>query len=165
MLFVAPVIVFARGPEGTVDRSESVEKLNKLLRGEISAVETYRKAIDKVANEPGAAQLIIYRQDHMDAVAALQGEVTSMGGTPSTDSGAWGAWASTVQGTANLFGDTAALVALKNGEQKGLDDYSELVGNPDLPATLKDTIREKFMKNQQNHIEGLERFIAQVKQS
>lgn len=165
MLCLISVAAYARSPEGAPNTQRTIDKLNGLLRGEISAIETYRKAIDKVADEPGAAQLIVYRQDHMDAVEALQKEIARVGGTPSTDSGAWGTWANTVQQTANLFGDTAALVAIKNGEEKGLSDYSKLVADPDLPESLKDVIREKFMKNQQTHIDGLDEFIKKVKQS
>ena len=51
--------------------------------------------------------------EHDQAAQELRQRITQLGGLPSDSSGAWGAWAQTVQGTMNLFGDTSALKSLK----------------------------------------------------
>lgn len=144
-------------------REETIEKLNSLLRGEISAVETYRQALTKVNDQPGAPALRTFMLDHQKAVEALNSEILRLKGVPSTDSGAWGTWAQTVQATANLFGDTAALKALKEGEEHGLKEYQEALEDKYVAATVKTMIRNDFIKNQQSHIAAIDGFIAQVR--
>jgi hypothetical protein len=46
-----------------------------------------------------------------------------MGGTPADSSGAWGTFAKFVEGSAVSFGEKAALQALEQGEDHGLNDY------------------------------------------
>ena len=98
------------------DTGEAVRQLNSLLRGEISAAETYRMAIDKVAdtgNAPNAGLLREIQEEHGRAAQGIRDRIRELGGEPSDSSGAWGAWAKTVQGTANLFGDGTAPVSIR----------------------------------------------------
>lgn len=114
-----------------------IDALNKLLRGEISAVETYRQAISKLTGSENAAlrpALEKMQQDHTAAVSKLGQFVSKAGGTPETSSGAWGSFANLVEGTAQLFGDSAALKALKEGEEHGLKDYENQLDSFDADA-------------------------------
>ena len=108
-----------------------VDNLNRLLRDELSAVETYRQALDKNRDEYGNdarfQQLAAMLHDHEQAATQLRSMIAHLGGTPSDDSGAWGTWANTVMGTATLFGDKSALKSLKEGEQSGIEDYEKLL--------------------------------------
>ena len=93
---------------------EATRQLNSFLRGEISAAETYRMAIDKVADadKSQTANLGLLREiqeEHARAAQALRDRIRELGGEPSDSSGAWGAWAKFTQGTANLFGDASDL--------------------------------------------------------
>jgi uncharacterized protein (TIGR02284 family) len=138
---------------GTPD--EAVRQLNSLLRGEISAVETYRQAIEKVADSDrtAAGSVSLLRQiesEHTQAVTVLRDRIVALGGEPSESSGAWGAWAQVVQGTANLFGDSSALKTLKEGEEHGLKDYEEAVD--DVDAQSRSLITGELMPRQQRHI-------------
>ena len=107
----------------TVDRC--VEQLNSLLRGEISAAETYKMAIDKVGGDRQreGMQLRAIAQEHGDHAQRLRDEVRRAGGEADDASGTWGAYAKTIEAAASLFGDAAALKALKEGEEHGLKDY------------------------------------------
>ncbi|HSP18042.1 MAG TPA: DUF2383 domain-containing protein [Myxococcaceae bacterium] len=100
-----------------------VGKLNSFLRGEISAVETYRQALDKVTDPSTRAQLQDCEQDHQQRITLLRERISSLGGTPEQGSGAWGVWAKLVQGGGNLLGEKTALKALEEGEDHGLADY------------------------------------------
>lgn len=102
---------------------EAVGKLNSFLRGEISAVETYRQALDKVTDPSIRSQLQDCEQDHQQRIDLLRQRISSLGGTPEQGSGAWGVWAKLVQGGGNLLGEKTALQALEEGEDHGLDDY------------------------------------------
>jgi uncharacterized protein (TIGR02284 family) len=100
-----------------------VETLNSFLRGEISAVETYRQAIGRISDEALRSQLEACQHDHEERVAALRERIEKLGGKPSESSGAWGLFAKAVQGGADLIGEKAAIQVLEEGEDHGLADY------------------------------------------
>lgn len=137
--------------------------LNSLLRGEMSAIETYRLALEKLADsdEPGVADLRALQRDHRDAADALWHHIELHGGSPSKDSGPWGAFAKAVEGAARLFGNAAALKALKEGEEHGLKDYEDALKDHDLPADCQALVRG-FLEKQRQHILTLDRLIERV---
>ena len=148
---------------GTGDISESVRQLNSLLRGEISAAETYRMAIDKVSATEQAANAGLLREiqeEHGRAAQGLRDRIQELGGEASDSSGAWGVWAKTVQGTMNLLGDAASLKALKEGEEHGLKDYQEALD--DIDATSAQLIQNQLIPAQQRHINLLDQLITSV---
>lgn len=102
----------------------NTDNLNKLLRGEISAVETYKMALDKLDKTSTArSELMTCMASHQDRVALLRQAVAAAGGEPATGSGPWGVFAKAVEGSAKIFGDKAAVAALEEGEDHGLKDY------------------------------------------
>lgn len=103
--------------------TNSVDTLNELLRGEISAVETYRQALEKLTNSPVRAELEDCRQSHALRVQKLREQVMRLGGRPDESSGAWGTFAKLVAGSAKAFGEKAAIAALEEGEDHGLRLY------------------------------------------
>jgi uncharacterized protein (TIGR02284 family) len=147
-----------------VGPGEGVNQLNSLLRGEISAAETYRMAIDKVAdNTSSAASAGLLREiqeEHGRAAQGLRDRIRELGGEASDSSGAWGVWAKTVQGTMNLFGDASSLKALKEGEEHGLKDYQEALD--DVDATSAQLIQNQLIPAQQRHINLLDQLISSV---
>ncbi|KFE72110.1 DUF2383 domain-containing protein [Hyalangium minutum] len=100
-----------------------VETLNSFLRGEISAVETYRQAIGRISDERLRSQLEDCQKDHEERVAAIRERIERLGGKPAEGSGPWGIFAKVVQGGADLIGDKAAIQVLEEGEDHGLADY------------------------------------------
>ena len=153
---IEPSIHQARG-----DNDEACRQLNSFLRGEISAAETYKMAIDKVADDRdssvSAGMLREIQEEHGRAAQAIRDRIRELGGEPADSSGAWGAWAKTVQGTANIFGDTSALKSLKEGEEHGLKDYQE--GLDDIDGTSADLISNQLIPAHQRHINLLDQLI------
>ena len=146
------------------DSDEAVRQLNSFLRGEISAAETYRMAIDKAGDsQKNAANLGLLREmqeEHGRAAQAIRDRIRELGGEPSDSSGAWGAWAKFTQGTANLFGDASSLKSLKEGEEHGLKDYEE--GIDDIDATSAELVQNQLIPAQQRHINLLDQLINAV---
>jgi len=105
------------------ETDKPVDSLNEFLRGEISAVETYRQAIEKLGSSPTRAQLEDCRRSHEERVGKLREWVARLGGEPAKDSGAWGAFARLVEGGAKALGERAAVAALEEGEDHGLKLY------------------------------------------
>ncbi|MFY0569693.1 DUF2383 domain-containing protein [Archangium lansingense] len=100
-----------------------VETLNSFLRGEISAVETYRQAIGRVSDERIRSQLEDCLHDHAHRVESIRERVEKLGGKPVEGSGVWGTFAKLVQTGAVAMGDKTAIQALEEGEDHGLADY------------------------------------------
>ncbi len=125
---------------------------------ERSAVETYDRAIEKYASETAAVTgLRRIRDEHASAVTTLEQNVRDMGGTPETDSGAWGSFANAVQSAANLFGAESAIQALIAGEKHGLDDYEDAVSNDDVMPECKTMMETRLIPPIRQHIAELER--------
>jgi demethoxyubiquinone hydroxylase (CLK1/Coq7/Cat5 family) len=115
-------------------QNTTVATLNGFLRGEISAVETYRQALDKLQSSPSRMELEECRRSHARRVERLRQEVVRLGGTPEEDSGAWGAFAKLVEGSAKVLGEKAAISALEAGEDHGLKLYRDEIGKLDARA-------------------------------
>jgi len=131
-------------------KKSSVDQLNSFLRGELSAVETYRMAISKLdAANPARLELEACMTSHQDRVAALREAIIACGGQPSEGSGPWGAFAKAVEGTAKVFGDKAAITALEEGEDHGLRDYKDELDDADLDFQTKSLLTERLLPAQQ----------------
>jgi len=131
--------------------------LNSLLRGELAATETYQQALGKVGDEPGASQLRDIHKDHREFANTLRQEVHKHGGKPDQDSGAWGTWAKMIEGAAKLLGDTAALKALKEGEEHGAKQYEEALAGKDLPADCRTLVQSQLLPQTRSHVATLDR--------
>jgi uncharacterized protein (TIGR02284 family) len=142
-----------------------VDALNSLLRGEISAVETYTQAIEKF-KEPEHRNvsnvLTRLRDEHSQTVSTLRDRVLAHGGTPSEGAGVWGVFANAVQGAAKLLGPQTALAALKQGELFGKEQYEKAAGQTDVSSEAKYLLGGDLMTRCQSHITTLEQLIAQL---
>ena len=142
------------------------EELNSLLRGEISAAQTYTMAIDKVSEseKSQADDIEMLRQiqrDHGRACQILRERIRRLGGEPAESSGAWGAWAKTIEGAAGLFGDRAALKALKEGEEHGLKEYDRAIEEIDIVSAQ--LMSSDFIPAQERHIRMLDEMLEDLK--
>jgi uncharacterized protein (TIGR02284 family) len=100
-----------------------MDTLNELLRGEISAVETYRQALEKLSDSRASGELEDCRRSHEERVQKLREQVVRLGGQPEEKSGPWGAFARLVEGSAKVLGEKATIAALEEGEDHGLKLY------------------------------------------
>ena len=144
----------------TMNKSCEHDILNRLLRGELAATETYQQALAKVGNEPRATELRRLHDEHRTAANELRQHIHQHGGKPDQGSGAWGAFAKSVEGAAKLFGNAAALKALKEGEERGMKDYNDALQDPNLPPECKTLIRTTLLPQTQAHIPVLDRLMS-----
>jgi len=137
-----------------------VDCLNSLLRGELAATETYQQALAKLDTDPHVADLRRIHVEHRETANTLRQHVHHCGGKPDQGSGAWGAWAKAVEGTAKLFGKVAALKALKEGEEQGVKDYESALKEEGLASECKTLIRTQLLPQTREHITTLDRMMA-----
>jgi uncharacterized protein (TIGR02284 family) len=136
---------------------DRIEPLNRLLRGELSAVETYGQALETVSDQRALTELERISSEHHQAVGLLREQIRQFGGIADESSGAWGLFAQAVEGTARVFGDTASLKVLKEGEEHGLKEYQAIMDDPDLLPEFKTLLTERLQLRQKEHIEALNR--------
>lgn len=106
-----------------MEKNKVIDRLNSFLRGEISAVETYRQAIDKVSAVAARSEIKDCLRSHEERVMKLTSYIAELGGKPATSSNVWGAFAKMVQAGASALGERPAIAALEEGEDHGIKDY------------------------------------------
>jgi uncharacterized protein (TIGR02284 family) len=139
---------------------DTIDQLNSLLRGEISATETYTLALEKLPNDVTLEEIRRLRDDHRSAANTWRQHIHQFGGEPVQGSGAWGLFAKATQGVATIFGKEAVLKTLKEGEERGLTDYENALKKEDLPLECQQLIRTLIPQTQE-HVRLLDGMMAQ----
>lgn len=117
------------------DTDRSIDALNALLRGELSAVETYEQALAKF-DEVIPQELRDCLRSHRMRTERLTQRIVELGGTPSEGSGLWGAFARLFEGSAKLLGQASTVAALEEGEDHGMELYENRLTDLD-PESLR----------------------------
>ena len=143
-------------------KKQCAKACNKLLRGELSAIETYKQALEKFSHEDRASLLRSLLVEHEKAAASLRENVRVMGESPEKSSGLWGEFAKLAEGAAHLFGDKAAVSALIHGEEKGRDQYREALIDEDVLPECREMIRRSLLPRQLDHISTLENLRQEI---
>ena len=137
----------------------TVDTLNSLLRGELSATETYQQALTQLQGTQGYDDLKGIHREHREAANTLRQHVHHYGANPDQGSGAWGAFAKAVEGTAKAFGTDAALKALKEGEEHGMKEYERALQD-NLPPESRALIESTLLPQTREHVPTLDRLMA-----
>lgn len=133
--------------------------LGSLVRGEMAAVETYKQALEKVGDEEGGDDLRRIESEHEEAVRVLSRSLAGIAVEPPKDSGIWGDWSKAVEGTAKLFGNKAAIKALKEGEEHGVHEYEDALQDDTLDLEVKQIIRSELLPKTKSHVPVLDRLL------
>ncbi len=137
----------------------NIKTLDTLLKDELSAMETYHQALNKLREDAALGEseyLMPIYEGHKYAVSTLQAEIRQLGESPSDGSGAWGVWAELILGGANLLGKTAVLKTLQEGEKSGAEDYEKALQDSELSSNIRSLIETKLLPAQKSHIRTLD---------
>lgn len=129
---------------------KTIDQLNSFLRGEISAVEAYRIAREKVSALGPLVELDQCLRSHEERVSKLTSRIITLGGEPASKSGAWGTLAKLVEGGAAVLGEGPAIAALEEGEDHGLRDYKSGLDKVDL-ETRAFVLKELLEQQERTH--------------
>lgn len=138
------------------DKRKCIDVCNSLLRGELSAVETYTQAIESFEDDAALPKLELIRTDHEQSATTLRQHLIQMAATPDESSGAWGSFAKAVEGAAKLLGESPALAALEQGEEIGASDYRSALDNDHVMPRMKEEIKKLLLPRVENHITSLQ---------
>ena len=128
-------------------QSSNIEYLNGFLRGEITAAETYRIALERLKpNSTFRNQLEAARSSHLERETKLQAKIREIGGAPESSGGVWGAFAKAVESGATMLGDKVAVSALEEGEDRGLREYRDDLGV--LPVDVQQLVTRELLPKQ-----------------
>lgn len=133
--------------------------LNRLLRGELSAVETYEQAMSRCQGEACAADLRHMLEQHRESADLLRRHVIDHGEEPSTTSGAWGSLVQLVTGAAKVFGTATTFQALKEGEEHGVTEYESALADESLARDCRELIDTTLLPRTRAHVKRLEALI------
>jgi hypothetical protein len=135
-----------------------MKKIDELIRGERSAIKSIDTVLKKIDDSAERNELSAIREDHVRAADTLQ-RYGSYDSNESQSSGAWGSFSQAFAGGASLFGDKAALQALKVGEQHGINDYREALESDGISPELKNIIQTELLPNQERHLNTINQYL------
>lgn len=142
-----------------IDENKS-NYLNKILRGEISAVEAYEQVIPTFEDEGDRFRLSGIRNEHSRNIEKLKVLIENTRFAPEEDSGAWGKFVSTFMGSAKIIGNTAILNALIGGEEHGLTLYRNSLEHH-LTEEEKNVIFKDIIPSLNRHVVSLENMVKE----
>ncbi len=127
-------------------RLEVLDELKSLFRGEVSAVESYGKALTS-SDLAGVADILrSCRTAHQERANLLSERIRMLGGEVPTSSGVWGALANTLQSAATAIGLKPAIAVLEEGEDHGLRDYRKSITS--LDAQTQQFVTDRLLPGQ-----------------
>jgi hypothetical protein len=135
------------------EKVTKIEHLGRLLRGEISAVESYDKTIEIFRkNRITADKLEQIRYEHEEAVRFWKKHIGNEGTTADESSGVWGTMVEGFVATAKLFGEDLTASALLTGEEHGLKEYKDILEDQTIDRDTKTFVTEVLIPRQKRHI-------------
>jgi hypothetical protein len=133
--------------------------LNKLLRGELSAIDSYKRGIPRFEDLVIAEELNRISADHLKASTAIKSLIEAYGGEAAENSGAWGTIATTLTDAAKLLGPETVLQTLRRGELIGISEYESALENEGIAPECKQEIRNHLLPKCYQHVDRLEELV------
>jgi len=143
-------------PQGACD----TDTLNCLLRGQLSAVETYDRAMEKLEDQHVLADLHRIREEHARAASLLREKVIQFGGMPVESPGPWSAFTAVTTDAGQGIGPATALCALRQGEEHVINEDEDSLKHEDVNAECKNLIRTELLPNGRNQVAELNRLMG-----
>jgi hypothetical protein len=136
--------------------SNMVETLNGLLKTAMTAGKTYTIAIHKIERDRDreAIALRVIQRNHEENAGKLRAEIRRQGGDPEDKTGALGVFSKALEGVASLFGDSSAVRALREEEERALSQARRALG--ELEGSARSLVSDVLIPSVTQHIELLE---------
>jgi len=142
-----------------IPSNDGGEQMNRLVRGEISAVEALNQVMEILEDVRELQMIQSMLNDHRGFINYFQAMAVRQGEMPERDSGPWGAFVSFFVGVSKLFGNEAALKALREGHEHGMEEYKKLLDSDEVPSEVKSTVRTKMIPAIEGHIASINELI------
>lgn len=141
------------------NQGESMKDIGEIIQSEIAAVKSIDTVLHRVENDIEKSELTSIRQDHVRAVDRLKRFSTIDTSDVGHTGGPWSGFASAFTGGASLFGDKAALQALKVCEEYGIKKYRAALQEDAVDIAIKDIIRSELLPQQERHLSVINKYL------
>jgi len=132
---------------------------SRLLKGELSAIESYDLSLEQFDREIEQPSLRAIRDAHQVSAERLSEQLVGLGALPATKPGT-GPFAQAVAETTSILGRFPTLAALEEGEKQTIDEYEQALLSPDASEDIKIAIRQELLPPLSGHIAALDRLRA-----
>lgn len=133
-----------------MDNREVCDKLNKLIKLDVDAVNAYKQAIDACTMKEIRSKLVQFQEDHQRHIRDLSQQVRLFGGAPEVET----SWAGfLIEGFTAITsqGDHSALVAMRGNEELTNRTYEAALTTADLPVDVRALLERNF-SDEQHHL-------------
>ncbi len=140
--------------ETFITYDDRVKFLQKILRGELSAIEAYDHVLRRNGKTLVFSELSRIRAEHEQSINRLKQFIMNKGEPPEQDSGLWGKFVKTLVAGSAMISDEALIKILREGEEHGLVEYRQFL---EMSPTLseEESIRLHFIPAQERHVQEL----------
>jgi hypothetical protein len=136
-----------------------MKDVNELIRAEMAAVKSIDAILGKLNEQSGKKELTSIRSNHVHAVDSLKRFASNSFKETSESSGPWEAFAASFTRGASLFGNKAAMRALKLGEEYGISKYKAALKEEGIDIAIRDLIRSQLLPQQEGHLNVINRYL------
>jgi len=136
------------------------DALHTLLRHELSAVETYDRAMERCEDQHVLADLHKIREEHAHAVVLLRDRVSRVGGGPTDSAEPWGAFAALARNGSHAVGPDPVLSALRQGEEYANNEQEGVLANENVNPECKTLVRTELLPRCREHVAELNRLMG-----
>jgi uncharacterized protein (TIGR02284 family) len=133
-----------------MDNREVCDKLNRLIKLDVDAVNAYKQAIDACTMEEIRSKLVQFQDDHQRHIRDLSQQVRLCGGEPEVET----SWAGfLIEGFTAITsqGDHSALIAMRGNEELTNRTYQAALNMDDLPVDVRALLERNF-SDEQRHL-------------
>ena len=127
-------------------RAQGVDRLESFCRGEISAVQTYAKALASPSLRQVSDILQSCHASHEERASALADRILELGGRVPESTGVWGAIMPVLESAAAAISAKMAIAVLEEGEDRLLKEYRTNL--PRLDAPSRAFVNERILPSQ-----------------
>jgi hypothetical protein len=139
-----------------------VNRLHRLQRSEIAAVEAYEHAVALAGNGPGSSDLKMICASHQETAEALTRHVEFQGGDADPEVIGWNRFAIQAVRNANLKDNLSALEVLREGEQRAIELFEEALTDDVLPEECTVLIEATILPQSRLHLVTLHRLVREL---
>lgn len=132
---------------------KEIQALSTLLSGELSAIEAYNLAIEKVKDAELIPTLEQCRNSHALRIQHLRKRMEDHGKEPLRSSGWWGTFALAIEGGATMISDKVAMSVLAAGEDFGYEQYLDHM--KDLDTESFELVEKELLPAQRQTLETM----------
>lgn len=124
--------------------------LTGLWKEEISASEAYQEAMSHTGSDQCQRSLSTIKSEHEAAAKVLRSFTAE---TPDPhEPGGWDILSKAVHGVEKLYGSSATIRSLQDGEALAMRDYERVLDDEEVPSKCKFIIRSRLIPQAMDHI-------------